>query len=356
MKHAFLFLHLLGSLAISSDSDTKELFLNCRSGVTLAQELSKNNFDPSLWRFGDVLTKDAGYVDVLLADEAPALASLRQVFVAKSPLFSPQNQSPWNEISFSVQGRPFLKDAITHGGGSFGYVELEQWRWHNISGSLVFQLLPGDGKGERVIGMPCKLPKSWMPIFNPAASLRNERARWFSPGLTDLDINKMRENITANNPLWRLCITQRLIELGRLREADVKIALETATAQTLELGCMLVILFNDKSPHESAIMECVRRAEHDQKRAEGLALGCLTSAAGRPRSIERAFESLDLLNQLKKKASDPMEDKEKMIDGIFSKDADIEYRVGHKLHALAGGLNKDLKQKISDILSYMLTP
>jgi hypothetical protein len=237
----------------------------------------------------------------------------------------------------------------------FRFETLKQWRWYDLPGRIVFRFDP-ETNGEKAIGSPCKLPQQWAEFFTEASGLREKHRTWFSTDVTKADMDTMRNGTTSTNPLWRLVIAFRLLELNQLRREDIERTLAASYGKPLEMASLLVLLLNAGVSYEEEVMEKVRSIGLFPGTSEGIALGCLTSAAGRPRAVERAFDSMKLERQLKAQTGASLQTKHKMIDSMFQGNDGLEYRIAHKLHIMITETNDVLLQKVESILGYMLEP
>ena len=347
MKY-FLFLFYFNSIVNAASTESKELVLNCSSAVYLARELAKKPFNLSNWFWGEVTVTGSVTEDTLLPSGLPGEVLIRKVRVSAKSLPGIINLKTKSDVQFRVVSDPFIKNPPFFTTSEWRFVELKKWRWYDIPGLLLFQFVTNQ-KDENTCGSPCKLPRQWISFFTDAAALREKYLNWFSLG-PGADVSSMREEITTTNPLWRLCVMCRLLELKQLRREDTVKLLEISAGKLLELGALLGILLKEPTSHEEEIMKIVRTHGRDSVTSEGLALGCLTSAADKPKAIERAFDSLKLLGDLKSKGEASMQDKENMIDAVFQGDVALEYRIVHKLNVMITDVDKDLRQKFEAIV------
>lgn len=166
------------------------------------------------------------------------------------------------------------------------------------------------------------------------------------------------EAATTRNPLWRLGLTCRLLELKLLRPQDIQSLLEASAGKPLEVGALLVLLLKDTTSHGEKILQEVSTHASTPGTAEGLALGCLISMLEKPRykPVDKAFQSLDLEKKLKAVEDTTLEDKILMIADAFPRDEEFEFRAAHQLNLRLTAADDDLRQKVGAILYFMLEP
>jgi hypothetical protein len=354
----FLFLICCSSLLADQYSETQELVLHCRGAVSLAKVLAQEPFTPSLWSLGEVTTTDAGTEDYLLPSDLQGERDIRKVHVVANSLPAKSSPESKRDLQFLVKGEPRIKNAgfLSGGSGSWRLVRLKKWRWYDMPGLVVFRFA-ADAKDEKALESPCKLPRPWAAFFKEAAALRQQHPDWFSTAPDESALIPMRNAaFTTTNPLWRLCLTCRLIGLKQLRREDEQNLLKASAGSPLELGALLTLLLKNTSFHEEDLMEAVNAHGRTPGTAEGLALGCLISAADKPKAIERAFDSMKLVKELKTKGESSTEDKEKLIDAAFQGGEVFEFRVAHKLKLRLTGVSDELRQKVEAILYFMMEP
>ncbi len=342
-------------MAAADDIGINEQVIHCRGAASLARDLAHEQFLAANWSLGNVVATDSGVENAMLPSGLQGESLIREVHVTADTLASKVGQEAKNELQFRIKGAPYPVNSVIKTSGSFRFVRLAEWQWYDTTGLLVFRPASG-ASGERAIGSPRKLPDQWRGWVAEAADLRARRRNWFLPGIKKTEVASMQAEATATNPLWRYCVMCRLLELKRLRREDIQKMLKASAGKPVEVGTLLFLLLNDSASHEEEIMEQVKEHGRDPGTAEGLALGCLTSAAYKPKPVEKAFASMNLLKNLEAKSESSEQDQHKMINAAFQGDEAMEYRIAHKLNLMIVDIDNELRQKVAAILFYMLKP
>ena len=290
-----------------------------------------------------------------MTDGRPATSYVRNVLLVEDGHTS-DNSQKGGDVRFQVRSEPIPEGHFRSNPSVFLFELLNRWEWYEVPGTVIYRY-DAKATGQDHVFFPCKLPDQWNKYLEQLMSLRSQMQRWFSGQPDADDLVAMKKELLAVNPLWRLCVARRLLELNKLKDEEVETLLKASAGNMLEFAPMIVFLLNDSTSHEKLITRMIKQERNAGLIGEGMALGCLTSAADKPRAIERAFESTQFLD--KEKPGDPAlgEDMEKTVNVLFPGPEAQEYRIAHKLNLL---LNKtdhpESTRRIRGILSYMFVP
>lgn len=315
---------------VMAEYNPEEMVLICRGSTRFVQELAKADALQKAWHWGDIGITDARRVETTMGDGRPATVYVRDFLLVESGPKSDLRQDRKIETHFQVRGTP-RPDEQFRSSGEFLHTVLDKWEWYKVSGTLAYQHDLRETGQNRVV-CPCKLPASWIKHLEQVMVLRAEKKAWFETLPDAGEIQKLKASLHSTNPIFRLCVACRLLNIGALNEQECDNMLRMAGGDVVACASGLVLLLNDTHSHEDMILRMLHQDETVDLLGEGLALGLLSNSVSRPRSIELALMNWEFKKKHPPEKAESESERRKAVDAFFPGADAREFRIALKMN------------------------